>query len=111
MIPVEDAEAQVTESVRGTQPELTGITKSLEMAILKIDAKNIFLSLEIDLDFEGSTLKIATRSRSNVFATAVKGHTMGTERMVVPTIAQSENLSSASCSKLPVSKQTLGLCL
>ena len=44
-------------------------------------------------------MKIATRSRSNVFATAVKGHTMGTERMVVPTIAQSENLSSASCSK------------
>ena len=99
MIPVEDAEAHVTASVRGIQPELTGITKSLEMAILKIDAKNIFLSLEIDLDFEGSTLKIATRSRSNVFATAVKGHTMGTERMVVPTIAQSENLSSASCSK------------
>ena len=46
-------------------------------------------------------MKIATRLRSNVFATAVKGQTMGTERMVVPTIAQSENLSSASCSKLP----------
>ena len=46
-------------------------------------------------------MKIATRSRSNVFATAVKGHTMGTERMVVPTIAQAENLSSASCTKLP----------
>ena len=44
MIPVEDAEAQVTASVRGTQPELTGITKSLQMAILKIYAKNIFLS-------------------------------------------------------------------
>ena len=39
MIPVEDAEAHVTASVRGIQPELTGITKSLEMAILKIDAK------------------------------------------------------------------------
>ena len=39
MIPVEDAEAHVTASVRGTQPELTGITKSLEMAILKIDSK------------------------------------------------------------------------
>ena len=52
-------------------------------------------------------MKIATRSRSNVFATAVKGQTMGTERMVVPTIAQSENLSSASCSKLPVSKTRL----
>ena len=39
MIPVEDAEAQVTASVRGIQPELTGITKSLEIAILKIDAK------------------------------------------------------------------------
>ena len=45
---------------------------------------------------------MATRSRSNVLATAVKGQTMGTERMVVPTIAQSENLSRASCSKLPV---------
>ena len=54
-------------------------------------------------------MKIATRSRSNVFATAVKGQTMGTERMVVPTIAQSENLSSASCSKLPFANQTLGL--
>ena len=43
-IPVEDAEAHVTASVRGTQPELTGITKSLKMAILKIDAKKIFLS-------------------------------------------------------------------
>ena len=42
MIPVEDAEVHVTASVRGTQPELTGITKSLEMAILKIDAKYIF---------------------------------------------------------------------
>ena len=42
-------------------------------------------------------MKMATRSRSNVLATAVKGQTMGTERMVVPTIAQSENLSSASC--------------
>ena len=52
-------------------------------------------------------MKIATRLRSNVFATAVKGQTMGTERMVVPTIAQSENLSSASCSKLPFSNQTL----
>ena len=39
MIPVEDAEAHVTASVRGTQPELTGITKSLEIAILKIDSK------------------------------------------------------------------------
>ena len=41
MIPVEDAEAQMTASVRGTQPELTGITKSLEMAILKIDARKV----------------------------------------------------------------------
>ena len=49
MIPVEDAEAHVSASVRGTQPELTGITKSLEMAILKIDAKNIFLSPSGDL--------------------------------------------------------------
>ena len=56
-------------------------------------------------------MKIATRSRSNVFATAVKGQTMGTERMVVPTIAQSENFSSASCSKLPSSNQTLELCV
>ena len=45
MIPVEDAEAHVTASVRGTQPELTGITKSLEMAILKIDAKNYIAML------------------------------------------------------------------
>ena len=42
MIPVEDAEAQMTASVRGTQPELTGITKSLEMAILKIDARKVY---------------------------------------------------------------------
>ena len=42
IIPVEDAEAQVTASVKGTQPELTGITKSLEMAILKIDARKVY---------------------------------------------------------------------
>ena len=45
MIPVEDAEAQVTESVRGTQPELTGITKSLGMAILKVDDKKYIFEL------------------------------------------------------------------
>ena len=45
MIPVEDAEAQVTASVRGTQPELTGITKSLQMAILKIYAKKYVFKL------------------------------------------------------------------
>ena len=56
--------------LRGTQPELTGMTKSLKMA---------------------------TRSRSRVLATAVRGQTIGTERMVVPTIAQSENLSSSPC--------------
>ena len=69
IIPVEDADAQVTARVRGTQPELTGMTKSLKMA---------------------------TRSRSKVLATAVRGQTMGTERMVVPTIAQSENLRSSA---------------
>ena len=46
MIPVEEAEAHVTASVRGTQPELTGITKSLKMAILKIDAKKYIFKLE-----------------------------------------------------------------
>ena len=45
MIPVEDAEAHVTASVRGTQPELTGITKSLEMAILKVDDKKYIFEL------------------------------------------------------------------
>ena len=45
IIPVEDAEAQVTASVRGTQPELTGITKSLQMAILKIYAKKYVFKL------------------------------------------------------------------
>ena len=69
IIPVEDADAQVTARVRGTQPELTGMTKSLKMA---------------------------TRSMSKVLATAVRGQTMGTERMVVPTIAQSENFSSSA---------------
>ena len=45
IIPVEDADAQVIARVRGTQPELTGITKSLEMAILKIEAKKHIFKL------------------------------------------------------------------
>ena len=75
MIPVEDADAQQIARVRGTQPELTGMTKSLKMA---------------------------TRLMSKVLATAVRGQTMGTERMVVPTIAQSENFSSSSCKRFHV---------
>ena len=75
IIPVEDADAQVIARARGTQPELTGMTKSLKMA---------------------------TRLMSKVLATAVRGQTMGTERMVVPTIAQSENFSSSSCKRFHV---------
>ena len=46
MIPRAVAPDQMMARLSGTQPELTGITKSLKMAILKIDAKKYIFKLE-----------------------------------------------------------------
>ena len=68
-MPVEEAEDQQMARNNGTQPELTGMEKRR---------------------------KTCTRGRSRLFPIAVSGQMTGIERMVVSTIAQSENFRSSS---------------
>ena len=69
MMPSAEAPDQIMARLRGTQPELTGITKSL----------NIWM-----------------RSRSRLLARLVRGQITGTVMIVVTTTHQLANLSSLS---------------